>query len=169
MLILQLAASVFITPKLHRHILVSEVPSAALTEGELWPLSSGVPVPRVLAAHAQQGGVWAHGPAPSRAAAPAGSGRRTRVGPQHSQRTLPGIQDRSHRLAGLHRGPASQPRHSAPTPAPNAPGGPHIPRSIKGQVKETCDPRTFKHRERSSQGGFRGAVGPNTRAVLNWI
>ena len=58
MLILQLAASVFITPKLHRHILVSEVPSAALTEGELWPLSSGVPVPRVLAAHAQQGGVW---------------------------------------------------------------------------------------------------------------
>ena len=44
-----------------------------------------------------------------------------------------------------------------------------LPEYVKGQVKETCDPRTFKHRERSSQGGFRGAVGPNTRAVLNWI
>ena len=44
-----------------------------------------------------------------------------------------------------------------------------FPEDTKGQVRETCDRRTFKHSEMSSQGGFRGAVGPNTRAVLNWI
>ena len=44
-----------------------------------------------------------------------------------------------------------------------------FPEDTEGQVRETCDPRTFKHSETSSQGGFRGAVGPNTRAVLNWI
>lgn len=44
-----------------------------------------------------------------------------------------------------------------------------FPEYIEGQVREACDPRTFKHSETSSQGGFRGAVGPNTRAVLKWI
>lgn len=59
-----------------------------------------------------------------------GSGQRTRVGPQHSQQTLPGVQDRSHRLAGLGQGPASQPHHGVPHPTPKCSGGPpHIPRS----------------------------------------